>query len=174
MQILRVGKLAPELLVSYRPLASGSSRRFGYPRNTKTNHTRRPAKHIPSTPSTRPETDAERHRPRPDQFFSSAAASFPVRELTYFLDGGAEQTRMRERFEAIVEAEPVFRRSCADYSLSRPERYRLAMRKQLRDSCCQLLGLLGCLHQSHLHRLHSTSTSMLHAKTKGSRAGFDH
>jgi len=66
-----------------------------------------------------------------------AAASFPVRELTYFLDGGAEQTRMRERFEAIVEAEPVFRRSCADYSLSRPERYRLAMRKQLR--LCELI-----------------------------------
>ena len=66
-----------------------------------------------------------------------AAGSFPVRELTYFLDGGAEQTRMRERFEAIVEAEPVFRRSCADYSLSRPERYRLAMRKQLR--LCELI-----------------------------------
>ena len=66
-----------------------------------------------------------------------AAASFPVRELTYFLDGGPEKTRMRERFEAIIEAEPVFRRSCADYSLSRPERYRLAMRKQLR--LCELV-----------------------------------
>ena len=65
-----------------------------------------------------------------------AAASFPVRDLTYFLDGGPEKTRMRERFEAIIEAEPVFRRSCADYSLSRPERYRLAMRKQLR--LCEL------------------------------------
>ena len=70
-----------------------------------------------------------------------AAASFPVRELTFYLDGGPEQTQMRERFEALIEAEPVFRRSSADYTLSRPERYRLAMRKQLR--LWELMNELG-------------------------------
>ena len=59
-------------------------------------------------------------------------ASFSTRELTIYLAGGEDALRMRERFEAIVESDPVFARSPSDYNLSRPERYALAMRKQRR------------------------------------------
>ena len=59
-------------------------------------------------------------------------ASFPVRELTYLLDGGTAATATRERLEALIVADPVFKKSFEDYSRPRPERYRRAMRKQRR------------------------------------------
>ena len=60
------------------------------------------------------------------------AASFPVRELTHLLEGGAAATDTRERLEAMIEAEPVFKKNYLDYSRPRTDRYRRAMRKQRR------------------------------------------
>ena len=68
----------------------------------------------------------------PDLLNERGRSRLPVRELTYYLDGGKRHTALRERMEAIVEADPVFDRSPADYNRSRPEQYRAAMRKQRR------------------------------------------
>ena len=59
-------------------------------------------------------------------------ASFPVHELTHLLDGGEANTLTRKRLEAMIEGDPVFTKSPADYNRPRPERYRRAMRKQRR------------------------------------------
>jgi hypothetical protein len=37
-----------------------------------------------------------------------ARASFPVRLLTYVIDGGKPNTLAREKFEVLVEKDPVF------------------------------------------------------------------
>ena len=44
----------------------------------------------------------------------------------------AAATATRERLQAIAENDPVFKKSFADYSRPRPERYRRAMAKQRR------------------------------------------
>ncbi|KAG0223789.1 fatty-acyl coenzyme A oxidase, partial [Actinomortierella wolfii] len=36
-------------------------------------------------------------------------ATFPVRELTYFLDGGEKFTQIREKFMMELERDPTFR-----------------------------------------------------------------
>ena len=61
-----------------------------------------------------------------------ARASFSTRELEVYLAGSEAAVRAKERFEAIIESDPVFARSPSDYNLARPERYALAMRKQRR------------------------------------------
>eukprot|EP00434_Breviolum_minutum_P039161 symbB.v1.2.034764.t2/scaffold4548.1/size38217/1 len=60
-----------------------------------------------------------------------ARASFAVRELTYFLDGGQKRTLQREKIETLVESDPVFANSDL-YNLTRPERHQRAMQKQRR------------------------------------------
>ena len=56
--------------------------------------------------------------------------------------GRTEKTALRERFEALIEKDPTFSKSSADYNLSRPERYQRAMRKQRRLwELCAELGL---------------------------------
>ncbi|CAK9057637.1 A chain [Durusdinium trenchii] len=60
-----------------------------------------------------------------------ARASFDIREMTFFLDGGQERTKRREDVEALVESDPIFSNSDL-YNLSRPERHRRAMQKQRR------------------------------------------
>ena len=68
----------------------------------------------------------------PELAAERAAASFPVRLLTHYLDGSEAATATRERLQAIAENDPVFKKSFADYSRPRPERYRRAMAKQRR------------------------------------------
>lgn len=44
----------------------------------------------------------------PDLAKERASASFPVREMTYWLDGGAERTHNKERVRKLVLDDPVF------------------------------------------------------------------
>jgi hypothetical protein len=50
------------------------------------------------------------------------------RQLTFILDGGADQTDKKERFEKLLSENPVFRTS-DKYTLSREDRYCRAMEK---------------------------------------------
>lgn len=56
-------------------------------------------------------------------------ATFPVRELTYFLRGGKENTMLKEKMEALIESDPIFDKTL-HYNSSRPVKYRRAMQKQ--------------------------------------------
>lgn len=52
----------------------------------------------------------------PDLARERQGASFNVRELTHWLDGGADRTAHKEKIRAIVIADPVFRRTDSAYN----------------------------------------------------------
>jgi len=55
-------------------------------------------------------------------------ATFPVRQMTYLLDGGQQQTEKIEKIRKRVEAEPMFSKD-KDYFLSTPEKYKRGLEK---------------------------------------------
>ncbi|ORY03519.1 acyl-CoA oxidase [Basidiobolus meristosporus CBS 931.73] len=60
--------------------------------------------------------------PRPTESIAAERAnpSFPVRELTYYLDGGEEETKLMEKFMFQLERDPLWRMD-GHYNLSLPE-----------------------------------------------------
>jgi len=57
-----------------------------------------------------------------------ARASFPTRQLTYFLDGGHEKTEKKERIRKLVEEDPVFEKK-SKYFMNHTESYKKALQK---------------------------------------------
>ncbi|PKU37735.1 peroxisomal acyl-coenzyme a oxidase 2 [Limosa lapponica baueri] len=64
----------------------------------------------------------------PDLASERQTASFSVEKLTAWLDGGAEQTRLRRAVVGVIESDPVFSRE-NQYFQSQNERYEAAVRK---------------------------------------------
>lgn len=67
----------------------------------------------------------------PDLKRERKGASFDVRLMTHLLDGGAEETARRERFQKLVADEPVFAND-DKYFLSRVQNYERVLQKVVR------------------------------------------
>ncbi|KAK7204075.1 acyl-coenzyme a oxidase 2 [Myxozyma melibiosi] len=90
-----------------------------------------------------------------------AAASFPVRELTYFLDGGEEATLVRERLMSEIERDPLFQNIDA-YDLNKEQLRERTMKKITRlvhyvvaepeEVTYQRLSLIGVVDMGLLTR----------------------
>ncbi|KAK9760821.1 fatty-acyl coenzyme A oxidase, partial [Basidiobolus ranarum] len=60
--------------------------------------------------------------PKPTESLAAERAnpSFPIRELTYYLDGGEEQTKLNEKFMFQLERDPLWKME-DHYNLTLPE-----------------------------------------------------
>ena len=67
----------------------------------------------------------------PDLRRERKGASFDVRSMTYLLDGGAEETAKRQRYQKLVADEPVFANN-DKYFLSRVQNYERVLHKVVR------------------------------------------
>ena len=67
----------------------------------------------------------------PELVFERSRGTFSPRALTYLLDGGRENTEMREKFERIVESDSVFCKKTY-FTETRSQRFRRALQKQRR------------------------------------------